>query len=259
MSTCAESTRTAVVGHLLADHPRGVEPLCGVRRRHSDVGHHEIRLLAADHLEQLRPVTGLGDDLETRTFEQAGQPLAQKHIVVGHHNADRIRHRTSSQFFAGRAGNMLRECMQFYSDPQRPSILTTAKRRCRQHLACAITAVFDDEHASIGSERTLIGRKAPTRRTTIILAAVAALAALPSAAVSGVAAADPGIGWGAPGPGILPGPGLGGVGGPLSGLGVLPGAGFGLPGVGVGGVGGPGSGLGVLPGVGWGLPGPGLI
>jgi hypothetical protein len=64
---------------------------------------------------------------------------------------------------------------------------------------------------------------------------------------------------GAPGPGILPGPGLGGVGGPASGLGVLPGLGWGLPGPGIGGFGGPGSGLGVLPGLGWGLPGPGLL
>lgn len=80
-----------------------------------------------------------------------------------------------------------------------------------------------------------------------------------------VAAADPGIGWGAPGPGILPGPGLGGFGGPASGLGLFPGAGWGapgpglLPGPGLGGVGGPASGLGIFPGAGWGLPGPGLI
>jgi hypothetical protein len=91
----------------------------------------------------------------------------------------------------------------------------------------------------------------------------AAAAALGAAAIiavpSGVATADPGIGWGAPGPGILPGLGLGGFGGPASGLGLLPGAGFGLPGVGLGGVGGPGSGLGVLPGLGLGLPGPGLF
>jgi hypothetical protein len=77
--------------------------------------------------------------------------------------------------------------------------------------------------------------------------------------ISGVANADPGIGWGAPGPGILPGPGLGGWGGPGSGLGLLPGLGWGLPGVGIGGVGGPASGLGVLPGLGWGLPGPGIF
>lgn len=49
-------------------------------------------------------------------------------------------------------------------------------------------------------------------------------------------AVTPGVG--APGVGVLPGPGLGGVGGPASGVGVLPGAGAGQAGVGYsGGVG----------------------
>jgi hypothetical protein len=97
------------------------------------------------------------------------------------------------------------------------------------------------------------------RRAAKVFVVFTTLAAFSLIAVSGVASADPGIGWGAPGPGILPGPGLGGWGGPASGLGLLPGLGWGLPGIGVGGVGGPGSGLGVLPGLGWGLPGPGLV
>jgi hypothetical protein len=100
------------------------------------------------------------------------------------------------------------------------------------------------------------------RRAAKVLTGTAILAALSVATVSGVAGADPGIGWGAPGPGILPGPGLGGFGGPASGLGLLPGLGRGLPGIGVGGVGGvggPASGLGVLPGLGVGLPGPGVF
>jgi len=91
------------------------------------------------------------------------------------------------------------------------------------------------------------------KRVAIRWVTAAALGAAAVIAVpSGVATADPGIGWGAPGPGILPGLGFGGFGGPASGLGLLPGAGFGLPG-------GPGSGLGVLPGLGWGMPGPGLF
>lgn len=90
-----------------------------------------------------------------------------------------------------------------------------------------------------------------------VLVSAAAVAVLPVAATSGIANADPGIGRGAPGPGIRPNPG--GIGGPHSGLGVLPGPGLGLPGVGRGGFGGPHSGLGVLPGRGWGLPGPGLL
>jgi hypothetical protein len=103
------------------------------------------------------------------------------------------------------------------------------------------------------------------RRVAGGLAIAAALAAVPLFVGSPVANADPGIGWGAPGPGILPGPGLGGVGGPASGLGLLPGLGLGAPGVGVlpgpglGGFGGPGSGLGLLPGFGIGLPGAGVF
>jgi hypothetical protein len=65
------------------------------------------------------------------------------------------------------------------------------------------------------------------------IAAAVALATLGLIAAGGVASADPGIGWGAPGPGLLPWSGLGGFGGPASGLGLLPGAGFGLPGPGL--------------------------
>ncbi len=84
-------------------------------------------------------------------------------------------------------------------------------------------------------------------------ALIGAAVLAPMSIGAGVASADPGIGWG------LPGPGIGGWGGPGSGLGVLPGPGWGLPGPGLGGFGGPASGLGLLPGLGWGLPGPGLF
>jgi hypothetical protein len=97
------------------------------------------------------------------------------------------------------------------------------------------------------------------RKASAVLLGAAAIAATPVALGTTVANADPGIGIGAPGPGILPGRGLGRIGGPLSGIGVLPGLGPGLPGPGIGGFGGPGSGLGLLPGAGFGLPGPGLI
>lgn len=105
----------------------------------------------------------------------------------------------------------------------------------------------------------MTSKRTGSRRVAGVLMGAAALIAVSMATGSGVASADPGIGWGAPGPGILPGPGLGGFGGPASGLGVLPGLGWGLPGPGVGGFGGPGSGLGLLPGLGWGLPGPGVF
>lgn len=79
--------------------------------------------------------------------------------------------------------------------------------------------------------------KLRTRSRAVIRTAAVALAGLAAALIlpagTGVATADPGIGWGAPGPGVLPGPGLGGVGGPASGLGTLPGAGLGAPGPGL--------------------------
>ncbi|CAN5799251.1 hypothetical protein BH10ACT9_BH10ACT9_48470 [soil metagenome] len=75
-------------------------------------------------------------------------------------------------------------------------------------------------------------RRSTLRRIAVGLTVGAGLAAA-SLAGPGMAAADPGLGWGAPGPGILPGPGLGGIGGPASGLGVLPGAGWGAPGPGL--------------------------
>lgn len=71
------------------------------------------------------------------------------------------------------------------------------------------------------------------RRAAGRLATVAVLTCAPLLFGTATATADPGIGWGAPGPGILPGPGLGGFGGPASGLGLLPGLGFGAPGPGV--------------------------
>jgi hypothetical protein len=112
-----------------------------------------------------------------------------------------------------------------------------------------IVVVLDDAHVLTRLEKHMT----VLRRAAMALVAAITLAALSVVGVSGVANADPGIGWGAPGPGI------GGWGGPASGLGLLPGLGWGLPGVGLGGVGGPASGLGVLPGVGWGLPGPGIF
>jgi hypothetical protein len=98
------------------------------------------------------------------------------------------------------------------------------------------------------------------RHLLAVTAATAAAVAVPVVMGSAVASANPGVDWVAP---IVPGIGLGGVGGPESGLGVLPGAGVGapgvLPGVALGGVGGPESGLGVLPGWGVGLLGAGVI
>jgi hypothetical protein len=97
------------------------------------------------------------------------------------------------------------------------------------------------------------------RRVAGGIAIAAALASVPLLGGAATASADRGVDWGAPGPG------LGGWGGPASGLGLQPGLGWGAPGIGIlpgpglGGWGGPASGLGLLPGAGFGLPGPGVF
>ena len=70
-------------------------------------------------------------------------------------------------------------------------------------------------------------KRSRIRRMAATVAGAAALAVIAMTTMSGTANADPGVGWG------LPGPGLGGWGGPASGVGVLPGAGIGLPGLGL--------------------------
>ena len=54
----------------------GVEPLGGVRRRHSDVDDHQIGLVLMRELDELAPVARLADDLEVESLEQAREPLA---------------------------------------------------------------------------------------------------------------------------------------------------------------------------------------
>lgn len=70
------------VGTLFADHPGRVEALGGVGRRHPNVGHNEVRIHGPNHLEQLGPVTGLTDDVQTRALQQARQAFAKQHVDV---------------------------------------------------------------------------------------------------------------------------------------------------------------------------------
>jgi hypothetical protein len=53
-----------------------------MRRRHADVDHDELRLVLANEPEKLLRLTGLTDDLEVGTLEQAREALAQQDVVV---------------------------------------------------------------------------------------------------------------------------------------------------------------------------------
>jgi hypothetical protein len=62
--------------------------------RHADVDHHQLGRLLGDQGQELGGVAGLADDLEAGTLEQAGQPLAEQHVVLGqdHPQLGRRRH-----------------------------------------------------------------------------------------------------------------------------------------------------------------------
>ena len=75
-------TRTDLVGCL--------QPFVGVRRRHPDVGHHDVRRVEADSGDQLVGITGLGGDGEPGLLEHAHHALAQQHRVVGDGHPHRL-------------------------------------------------------------------------------------------------------------------------------------------------------------------------
>ena len=81
-----------MLGELLADHPRGVEPLGLVVRRHADVDDHEVGRVLTHELEQLGRVARPGrrpsnPDPSSRLRE----PLAEQDVVVRERYADRGR------------------------------------------------------------------------------------------------------------------------------------------------------------------------
>jgi hypothetical protein len=57
-----------------------------VPRRHPDVDDRQIRPDRTDLGEQFGTVTGLADDIEPATIEQASQAFTQQHVVVGEHD-----------------------------------------------------------------------------------------------------------------------------------------------------------------------------
>jgi hypothetical protein len=52
-------------------------------RRHADVDHHQVRGVLSDQRQQVGGVAGLSEDPETGAFQQAREPLAEQHVVVG--------------------------------------------------------------------------------------------------------------------------------------------------------------------------------
>ena len=76
----------------LADAPRGAHALVGVRRRHADVDHGDVRLERADRVHQVDGVLGLCDDLEARIREHACDALAHECGIVGDRDAQRAHH-----------------------------------------------------------------------------------------------------------------------------------------------------------------------
>jgi hypothetical protein len=71
----------------------GREPVSAVRGRHPDIDDRQVRDVPANQLQQLRAVARLADHLETRPPQQASNPLADQHIVIGNHNPAPTRYR----------------------------------------------------------------------------------------------------------------------------------------------------------------------
>src|SRR5438034_3431927 len=70
---------------LLPDLLRSAEPFVGVGRRHADVYHRDVRVVAPDFQHQLVGVSGLAHDLETSFFENSGDAFPKEDGIVGDH------------------------------------------------------------------------------------------------------------------------------------------------------------------------------
>ena len=80
----------ADVGMPLADLARCDEPLVGVRRRHADVDHGDVRLVHRDVAQEVLRGAGLRHDLEARLLEKPRDPLAEEDRVVREDDAPRV-------------------------------------------------------------------------------------------------------------------------------------------------------------------------
>ena len=89
-------TTTPMPGMVLACPRSRLDPLVGAGRRHPDVGHDDVGLLALDQLQQRRQVArGAGQLHVVVGGHQAGDALTEQHVVLGQHDSN-SRHRGRS-------------------------------------------------------------------------------------------------------------------------------------------------------------------
>ena len=78
----------------LAQAGGGLDPLVGARRRHADVGEHDVGPVALDGLEQFGEVGAGGDDLDAvLDLQEADDAFAHQQRVFGHDYPDGHRRR----------------------------------------------------------------------------------------------------------------------------------------------------------------------
>ena len=73
-----------------SDAGRGLEALRGVRRRHPDIDHRDVRIAVLDEPQQRVDIAGLADHLEARRGKRRRQRLAEEHGIVGEDHAHGI-------------------------------------------------------------------------------------------------------------------------------------------------------------------------
>ena len=86
-----------------ADLDGGAQAVVGVVGRHLHVHDRDVGPVGGHLAPQVVGVAGLGDDLEAGVGQQAAQPLAQEHLVLGHHDSQRRHGRTLPRGRSGRA------------------------------------------------------------------------------------------------------------------------------------------------------------
>ena len=65
----------------------GAQAFVGLSRRHANVDHRDVGVVAAYLQDRLFGVTGLADHLVTSLVEEMGHPFSQKDRVLGYHDA----------------------------------------------------------------------------------------------------------------------------------------------------------------------------
>jgi hypothetical protein len=69
-----------------ADLDGGAQPVVGLVGRHLHIHDGHVGTVGGHLAPQVVGVTGLGDNGKAGVGQQAAEPLAQEHLVLGHHN-----------------------------------------------------------------------------------------------------------------------------------------------------------------------------